>query len=56
MAVTNATCRGGDSYDFLGLHTDPKPTDCAVNSLFLELDTFDIYYFDGEDWVLSGGD
>ena len=29
------------------MSTDEKPTNCAVNSLFLELDTGDFYYFNG---------
>jgi len=38
-----------------GLSTDVKPTvvdgnPVAVNSIFLELDTKDFYYFDGEEW------
>lgn len=36
--------------EYKGLSTDEKPTDCAANSLFLELDTGKFYYFDGEDW------
>lgn len=42
-------------YEYKGLSTDAKPTDCAVNSLFLELDTGDFYYFDGEEWQKIGG-
>lgn len=37
-------------YEYKGLSTDEKPADCAENSLFLELDTGKIYYFDGEAW------
>ena len=36
--------------EYKGLSTDTKPTDCATNSLFLELDTGKAFYFDGEDW------
>lgn len=36
--------------EYKGLSTDEKPTDCAANSLFLELDTGKFYYFDGEAW------
>jgi len=43
-------------YDFKGLSTDTKPTEnIAVNSLFLELDTGDFYYFTGETWAKVGG-
>ena len=44
-----------DAYqEFLGVSADTKPTDCGVNSLFYELDTKDVYYFDGTDWVKVG--
>lgn len=54
--VTINDCRQANEYDYKGLSTDVKPTDCAVNSLFLELDTRDFYYFDGEEWQKVGGD
>lgn len=41
--------------EYKGLSTDQKPTDCAANSLFLELDTGDCYYFDGSAWQKVGG-
>lgn len=46
-------------YEFSGLSTDSKPTefkgeDVEVNSLFLELDTGDFYYFDGSSWNKVG--
>ena len=53
--VTINDCRPGNDHDYKGLSTDTKPTRCAVNSLFLELDTGDIYYFDGENWQKVGG-
>lgn len=34
-------------YEFKGLSTDTKPTTCGVNSLFLELDSGDVYYYIG---------
>ena len=43
-------------YEYKGLSTDKKPTACAVNSLFLELDTGKFYYFDGSEWKEIGGD
>lgn len=49
---------GGENYmelSYKGLSTDTKPTNCAVNSLFLELDTGDFYYFTGEAWQKVGG-
>lgn len=48
--VTINNCRQADENDYKGLSTDTKPTNCAVNSLFLELDTGTFFYFDGEDW------
>ncbi len=52
MAVTLQ----GSAANYMGLSTDEKPTDAAVNSLFLELDTKDEYYFTGETWEKVGGD
>lgn len=43
-------------YDYKGLSTDTKPTEnTAVNSLFLELDTGDFYYYTGVTWAKVGG-
>lgn len=53
--VTNNDSRQGGEYEYKGLSTDAKPTDCKVNSLFLELDTGDVYYFTGETWAKVGG-
>lgn len=44
----------GDVYQLSGLSTDEKPTDVGVNSLFLELDTKDVYYFTGLGWYKVG--
>ena len=55
MAVTRNL---NGPHEFLGLSTDTKPSDgIELNSLFLELDTGKVYYFDGSDWteVGSGG-
>lgn len=41
--------------EYKGLSTDTKPVNCAVNSMFLELDTGDFYYFTGESWAKVGG-
>lgn len=53
--VTINDCRQGGEYEFKGLSTDDKPTDCKVNSLFLELNTGNVYYFTGEEWAKVGG-
>lgn len=42
--------------EYKGLSTDDKPTECAVNSLFFELDTGDFYYFNGTTWLKVGGE
>jgi len=44
----------GNYKEFSGLSTDSKPTDCGVNSLFLELNTNKVYYFDGTNWKEIG--
>ena len=56
MAVTMASPTDVSQVEFKGLSTDDKPTDCGVNSLFLELDTGDFYYFTGDSWAKVGGD
>ena len=45
----------GASADLKGESTDTKPTGVDVNTLFLELDTGDFYYFDGTEWKKVGG-
>lgn len=45
----------GSTAGRLGLSTDQKPTNAEVNELFLELDTGDLYYFDGAAWQKVGG-
>ena len=40
-----------------GESRDTKPTEgIGVNSKFYALDTNEVYYFDGEDWVKVGGE
>jgi hypothetical protein len=53
--VTYNDNRVAGEYEFKGLSTDTKPTDCSINSIFLELDTGDFYYFNGEEWAKIGG-
>ena len=45
-----------DTYkEYSGLSTDSKPTTgVGVNSLFLELNTNKVYYFDGTTWKEIG--
>lgn len=65
MAITISNIKNVDGtkdidFDFKGLSTDTKPVgefggkEIAINSLFLELDTGDFYYYDGEDWSKVG--
>ena len=44
------------SFEYIGLSTDVKPLSAETNSLFLELDTGDFYYFTGAEWVKLGGE
>ena len=40
---------------YQGLSDDQKPTEgVPINALFLELDSGDFYYFDGESWAKVG--
>lgn len=45
----------GAQADLRGESTDAKPTDVEVNTVFVELDTGDAYYFDGTTWQKVGG-
>lgn len=62
MVTINRTVRSyNDGLDVIhereykGLSTDTKPLACHENSLFLELDTGDIYFFNGDSWFPVGG-
>lgn len=44
----------GAQADLRGVSTDDKPTSVEINTLFLEVDTGDVYYFDGETWAKVG--
>ena len=48
--ITLEDCKQAGSYEYKGLSTDTKPLNCAVNSLFLELDTGIFYFFNGTEW------
>lgn len=46
----------GNGSDYIGLSGDQKPTtDIPVNTLFLELDTGCLFYFNGTTWLEVGG-
>lgn len=52
MSVT----KNGSTANLVGLSTDEKPTEgIQENTIFLELDTGDFYYFDGTNWQKIGG-
>lgn len=53
--ITLNDCRQGREFEYKGLSSDTKPTDCDINSIFLELDTGDFYYFNGTTWLKIGG-
>lgn len=55
MITVNTNKQYGE-HEFKGLSTDTKPSRCAVNSLFLELDTGEFYYFNGTTWEKVGGE
>lgn len=51
-----ADTQNKNDYEFKGLSTDVKPTDgVSTNSLFLELDTGNFYYYTGATWSKVGG-
>ena len=40
---------------YYGKSTDEKPLDASINAKFKELDTGDMYYFNGTTWAKIGG-
>lgn len=38
---------GVNAHEYYGLSSDTKPLDCPTGSAFLEMDTSDVYVFDG---------
>ncbi len=50
------TVHSSQKKELMGLSTDEKPNSISENTLFLELDTGDVYYFDGEEWKKVGGE
>ena len=56
MAITNKLAHDTLYVELEGLSTDSKPTEkIGVNSKFYELDTNDVYYFNGTAWAKVGG-
>ena len=57
MAITNKLANATNYVELEGTSQDTKPLEnIGVNSKFHELDTNDVYYFDGEDWSKVGGE
>jgi len=57
MAITNKLVRDTLYVELEGVSNDEKPTEnIGVNSKFYELDTNDVYYFDGSAWNKCGGE
>ena len=54
MAITYDDNRPLNYHEYKGESTDTKPTDCADNSTFWELDTDKKYYFSGGTWYEIG--
>lgn len=54
MAITGEYVSGANQ--LFGVAADAKPANVSVNSLFLELDTADLYYFSGTTWAKVGGE
>lgn len=48
--VTN----NGATANLLGLSTDTKPATAEINTIFLELDTGNFYFFNGTTWQKLG--
>ena len=44
----------GANANLLGLSTDTKPTNAEINTIFLELDTGNFYFFNGTTWQKLG--
>lgn len=55
MAITYDDNRPLNYHEYRGTSNDTKPTTCAVNSTFWELDTNDKYYYTGTGWEKIGG-
>ena len=54
--ITNRLARNSQYVELEGESGDEKPTEnIGVNSKFYELDTNDVYYFDGSTWSKVGG-
>lgn len=45
----------GATADLRGNSTDEKPANVEINTIFVELDTGDAYYYNGTVWVKVGG-
>lgn len=49
--ITMVDSRGSGYFEYMGLSTDSKPTDCKTGSIFVEVDTGKVFFFSGSVWV-----
>ena len=51
--MPNLTFTNGGYCEYAGVSTDNKPTDCATGSIFVEVDTGKVYFFNANSatWV-----
>lgn len=51
--MVTTTFYSGGYMEYAGLSTDTKPTNCATGSIFVEVDTGKVYFFNsvGSTWV-----
>ena len=49
--ITMVDARGSGYFEYAGLSTDAKPTDCKTGSIFVEVDTGKVFFFSGSAWV-----
>ena len=55
--ITNRLSHNSAYVELEGVSRDVKPTEnIGVNSKFYELDTNDVFYFDGTAWQKVGGE
>ncbi len=45
----------GSAPEYYGTSLDNKPDSAIINSRFKELDTGDVYYYTGSEWLKIGG-
>ena len=54
ISQSSMTSSGNPSRPYIEgacLSTDTKPDNCSTGSIMVEVDTGDVYFFDGTSWV-----